>query len=166
MMAYAIQGLYELILIVFITKNQLVVKWVQFNALTPCSTGANMARSRPAHFCAFQKLFCRFCVDDVDVLRISVLPLVLSTVRILLPYSPPMHYRASRMFYRTSPIRTQYIIILKNTFAQLGSLRTQVRWYSLPTYCPILTYVATCHSNKGVTAVSSRLSAHPHQWDA
>jgi hypothetical protein len=44
---------------------------VQFNALTPSSTCANMERSRPAQFRAFQKLFCRFCVDSVEV-RVAV----------------------------------------------------------------------------------------------
>jgi hypothetical protein len=40
-----------------------------------------MVHSRSAYFRAFQKLFCRFYVDDIDVLRISLLPSVLGTVR-------------------------------------------------------------------------------------
>ncbi len=33
------------------------------------------------YFRVFQKLFCRFYVDDVDILHISILPSVLGTVR-------------------------------------------------------------------------------------
>jgi hypothetical protein len=40
-----------------------------------------MVHSRSVHLIQFQKLFCRFYVDNVDLLRISVLPSVLGTAR-------------------------------------------------------------------------------------
>jgi hypothetical protein len=139
---------------------------VQFNALTPCSIGANMACSRPAHFRAFQKLFCRFYVDDVDVLRISVLPSVLGAVRTRLPYSlqctTVRHVCSivrhllehSTLLYWKIPSRSLGHYVRRYGGIHYRRIALSLRTWLRPTQI------------RGSPPFHTQLSAHPHQWDA